>query len=322
MKALIYRRFGPPEELEWVDDWPDPEPGDDTVLVRTVAGSVNPKDILLRKGKFSRTMARDPLPRASGLDAAGHVVAVGSSVSGFEVGDPVFGMTNRFSGGVHVEIASFRADELGHAPDTIPLEEAAAVPLAAQTALQALRDVWGGAKGGRVLINGASGGVGHFAVQIAKALGAEVHAVCSQRNVAFVRGLGADAVYDYQRRPATAIDETFDAVFDVFGRETKSAFKRQLAGGGAYISTVPKAATIGGELLATLGLSKRSRLVIVKSRDDDLAQLAAWIDDGQLSPHVERFFAVEAAANAHRHVERKHTVGKVCLRFPAADQGK
>lgn len=320
MKALIYRRFGSPDELEWTDDWPVPELGDNTVLVRTVAGSVNPKDILLRKGMFSRTMARDPLPRASGLDASGHVVAVGNQVSGFEVGDAVFGMTNHFAGGVHVEIAAFEADELHAAPSNIPLEDAAAVPLAAQTALQAIRDLSGLPEGGRILINGASGGVGHFAVQIAKALGAEVHAVCGNRNVTFVIGLGADAVYDYQRQPAKEIDETFDVVFDVFGKESKSAFKRQLGPNGVYVSTVPKAVTIGGELLATMGITKRSRLVFVKSRADDLALITGWIEGGELTPHVERFFPVEAAANAHRHVETKHTVGKVCLRFPSADE--
>ena len=320
MKALIYRSFGTPDELKWVDDWPDPEPGDNTVLVRTVAGSVNPKDILLRKGMFSRTMARDSLPRASGLDASGHVVAVGGGVTGFDVGDAVFGMTNRFSGGVHVEIAAFEAGELHAAPASIPLEQAAAVPLAAQTALQAIRDLSGLREGGKILINGASGGVGHFAVQIARALGGEVHAVCSSRNAAFVTGLGADAVYDYQIQPATKINETFDVVFDVFGKASKSAFKRQLGRDGVYVSTVPKAVTIGGELLATMGLTKRSRLVFVKSRADDLAQIAEWIDNGKLNPHIERFFPVEAAADAHRHVETKHTVGKVCLRFPGGTE--
>ena len=167
------------------------------------AGSVNPKDVLLRKGKFSRTLARDPLPRASGLDVAGRVVAVGARVSEFAVGDAVYGMTNHFAGGVHVEVAAFRRGELQHAPSNLSLETAAAVPLAAQTALQALRDCGSVSPGHRLLINGASGGVGHFAVQIAKAMGAEVHAACGPAHVEFVESLGADTVYDYTRQPPT-----------------------------------------------------------------------------------------------------------------------
>ena len=315
MKALIYRRFGPPDVLEWVDDWPDPVLGNETVLVETVAGSINPKDVLLRKGKFSRTLARDPLPRVSGLDISGRVAAVGSGVSGFAIGDPVFGMTNRFCGGVHAEVASLHSSELRHAPSSISLETAASVPLAAQTALQGLRDYCGLAEGQRILIIGASGGVGHFAVQIARVLGAEVHAVCGPTNVAFVQSLGAAAVYDYTERPAPSIPARFDAVFDVFGKYTRSTFTQQLAGGGVFVSTVPKLATLAAELVAATRLSRRSRLVFVKSRADDLTQLANWIDDGRIAPHVERIYPVTEAADAHRHVETKHTVGKVCITF-------
>jgi NADPH:quinone reductase-like Zn-dependent oxidoreductase len=140
MKALIYRRFGSADELEWTDDWPAPELSAQSVLVKAYAGSVNPKDALLRKGKFSKTLARDPLPRVSGLDIAGKVVAVGSDVYGYSVGDLVFGMTNIFAGGVHAEIAKLDQSEVYNAPSNISIEEASCVPLAAQTALQGLRD--------------------------------------------------------------------------------------------------------------------------------------------------------------------------------------
>lgn len=317
MKALIYRKFGSADELEWRDDWPDPVASAQTVLVRTIAGSVNPKDVLLRKGKFSRTMARDPLPRVSGLDAAGEVVAVGADVSGFGVGDVVFGMTNHFAGGVHAEIASFRQDEICHAPANIAMAQAACVPLAAQTALQALRDCCRIQPGQTVLINGASGGVGHFAVQIAKALGAQVHAVCGPGNMPFVESLGADTVHSYASQPATAIGQTFDAVFDVFGKYTRGAFARQLGSNGIYVSTVPKPATLWAEALAWLGISGRDRLVQVQSRSRDLEQIRQWIEAGALVPHLEKKYPVTQAANAHRHIETRHTVGKVCLVFPA-----
>ncbi len=315
MKALIYRQFGGPEVLEWVDDWPEPEIPADGVLVRPSAGGINPKDALLRKGKFSRTLARQPLPRGSGMEAAGEVVATGPAVSDYSVGDVVFGMTNRFHGGVHAERAVFSVNEIAPAPSAISVTEAAAVPLAAQTALQALRDCCGIEPGQQVLIIGASGGVGHFSVQIATALGASVHAVCSARNADFARDLGADAVYDYKNQPAPKIDHPFDCVFDVFGRFSRADFKNQLGRRGIFVSTVPRLATIGSEILARIGVNKRGRLVQVQSNAADLRTIAQWITEGRVKPHIEAVYPVERSADAHRHIESKHTIGKVVLSF-------
>lgn len=312
MKALVYRRFGPAEVLEWTPDWPEPALTPGSVLVRTAAGGVNPKDVLLRKGRF-RALAREPLPRVTGLEAAGEIVAVGPEVSGFAVGDRVFGMSNRFCGGVHAEIARFLPEEIFQAPSTISLEEAACVPLAAQTALQALRDCGRIQPGHKVLINGASGGVGHFAVPIAKALGAEVHAVCGPGSVEFVASLGADTVVNYAHQPATAVACTFDVVFDVFGKFTRGAFARQLGRRGIHVSTVPKPATIAAEALARLGFGGAGRLVQVRSRGEDLRRIKEWIDNGVLAPHVERVYPASRAADAHRHVETRHTKGKVAI---------
>lgn len=315
MHALIYRQFGAAEVLEWSGDWPRPELTDNGVLIRVVAGSVNPKDVLLRKGKFSKTLARDPLPRVSGLDCAGEVVAVGKQVTGYAIGDRVFAMTNRFCGGLHAELALLDADEICHAPANIALDQAASVPLAALTALQALRDLCKVREGHRVLINGASGGVGHFAVQIARALGAEVHAVCGPNNLEFVKSLGAEVAYNYQDQAANQLTQQFDAVFDVFGKFTCKAFSRQLGKQGIFVSTVPKLSTIVPEFLAKAGLARQARLVIVKSRTADLAQLKDWIEAEQLVPHVDAVYPVAQAADAHRHVESRHTVGKVCIRL-------
>ena len=298
-----------------MDDWPDPEISSHSVLIKVVAGSVNPKDILLRKGKFSRTFAREPLPRVSGLDVAGEIIAVGSDVSSFSIGDSVFGMTNIFAGGVHSEIAKLYQSEIAHSPSNISILEASSAPLAALTALQALRDCCKIEKGQKILVNGASGGVGHFAVQIAKILGAEVHAVCGPRNVQFVESLGADATYSYTDPSATKINLPFDLVFDVFGKFTRSEFARQLGSNGVYVSTVPKLATLRGEALARLGVSKASRLVQVRSRSEDLKRIKDWIESGLVVPHVEKMYQVNQAAEAHRHIESKHTIGKVCIVF-------
>ncbi|MBI5894761.1 MAG: NAD(P)-dependent alcohol dehydrogenase [Desulfobacterales bacterium] len=249
------------------------------------------------------------------MDVSGEIVAVGAAVHGFSVGDRVFGMTNTFAGGVHAELEKFHHSEIFHCPSNISMEEASTVPLAAQTALQAIRDCCELESGQKILINGASGGVGHFAVQIAKAMGAEVHAVCGPRNVAYVKSLGADAAYSYGDRPAAEIDLAFDAVFDVFGKLTRSAFSKQLGRRGTYVSTVPKPATLWAEGLARMGVSKTSRLVRVCSRSEDLKCLKDWIEAGRVRPHLDKQYAVTQAADAHRHIESKHTVGKICIVF-------
>ncbi|MBO9470866.1 NAD(P)-dependent alcohol dehydrogenase [Endozoicomonas sp. G2_2] len=319
MKALAYRRFGAPEVLRWEAGWPVPELRPKTVLVDVHAGGINPKDALLRKGHFSRTLARAPLPRVSGLEIAGTVGAVGPGVTDVAVGDAVFGMTNRFVGGVHAQQACLAIDEIAPRPDGLTFVQAAAVPLAAQTALQALRDCAQLRAGQRVLINGATGGVGHFAVQIAKAMDAEVHAVCSGRNAGFAAMLGADAVYDYNATPAAAIDASFDVVFDVFGRDERTAYRRALGRTGVYVSTVPKAPTLRGELMAALRIDRRSRLVRVHSNAADLGQLAGWIEDARLYPHIDTTYPITRAVAAHRHIESKHATGKIVLDMAVAE---
>lgn len=313
MKALVYRSYGEPEVLEWVEDWAKPATAAHQVLVRVIAGSVNPKDVLLRKGKFSRTLARTPLPRVSGMDIAGEVVDTGRDIVDLSVGDLIFGMTNTFAGGVHSEYAVFDAGEVAKAPANISPAVAASVPLAAQTALQGLRDLCKLGPDQRVLINGASGGVGHFAVQIAKILGAEVHAVCGSNHLDFVRSLGADAVHNYTVEPPASIRSTFNAVFDVYGSFTRKDFAEQLGRSGVFVSTVPKPATLGGEFLATIRLDKRRRLVQVKSCRFDLDLIRKWIERKQLNPHVEKIYPITDACDAHRHIEGRHTTGKVVL---------
>jgi len=315
MKALIYRKFGEPNVLEWCEDWPPPLVSPNSVLIRSIAGGVNPKDVLLRKGKFSRTLARDPLPRVTGMDVAGEVVKLGEGVSNLEVGNIAFGMSNNFTGGVHSELAILDANEVAFVPSNLSPVEASSIPLAAQTALQALRDHCKVVAGQRVLINGASGGVGHFAVQIASLLGAEVHAVCGPDHLDFVASLGADVVHDYTVEPAPAITASFHAVFDVFGLFSRGNFARQLGPRGIFVSTVPRLATLWGELLAHAGLNRRSRLVRVKSCTADLNQLRKWVETDQLKPHVEKVYPVARAKAAHRHIESKHTTGKIVISF-------
>ncbi|MCG8564010.1 MAG: NAD(P)-dependent alcohol dehydrogenase [Desulfobacterales bacterium] len=315
MKALIYNTFGKPDVLEWKTDWPDPVPGPKAMKIKVAAGSVNPKDVLLRKGKFSKTLARTPLPRISGMDIAGEVVEVGTHVTHFKVGDPIFGMTNEFSGGLHSQYALLDENEANLVPKGISLEDAAAVPLSAQTALQALRDLCGLEPDQRILINGASGGVGHFAIQIAKTMGAEVHAVCGAHHRDFVQSMGADHIHHYETHAPTSIKVRFHAVFDVFGNLNRRMMKNQLKPGAIFVSTVPRAATLMAEFRARVGLGKTSRLVEVQSRRKDLEQIGQWMAQGQLSPHIHRIYPPEQAREAHRQMETKHTTGKIILSF-------
>lgn len=316
MKAIIYRAYGQPSVLEWVDDWPEPAVGPGQVMVKVRAGGLNPKDVLLRKGffrSFLRFLDREPLPRVSGLDMAGEVTEVGDRVRGIRVGQRVFGMSNRFHGGVHAEYALLDEDEVAHCPEGVSLNEAAAIPLAALTALQALRDCAGARSGQHVLINGASGGVGHFAVQIAHNLGCRVTAVCSERNLKFVTDLGADDAVDYHQTPAPAIPGPFDVVFDAFGNYRAADFSESLARGGRYVSTVPSTRSLPAEGLARLGLQKRSRLVMVHSNRADLDVLREWVNEGKLRVHIDQVYPFYHAENAHRHIESRHTRGKVVM---------
>ncbi|MCK5543049.1 MAG: NAD(P)-dependent alcohol dehydrogenase [Desulfobacterales bacterium] len=311
MKALIYRKFGNSDVLEWVTNWPIPEPGANELLIRVFAGGINPKDVLLRKGKFSKTLARKSLPRVSGFDVAGEIVKIDKGTNRFKIGDFVFGMTNRFIGGVHAELVVLNENEIELKPENLTMIEAAAIPLAAQTALQALRDLGKVGNGSHVMINGASGGVGHFAVQIAKALGSIVVATCSKKNSEFVYSLGADKVIDYTKTSATEIQGQFDCVFDVFGQYNANDFLKLLSPKGVYVSTIPKFSTLRGEVMARLGISKRSRLVYVKSNCKDLSILSGWSTANKLKPNIDKVYKFEEASFAHKHIESKRTRGKI-----------
>lgn len=311
-RAVIYRSFGRPEVLEIVDDWPCPDLKPDSVLIKVSAVSLNPKDTLLRKGKF-KAMARKPLPRATALDASGVVVDVGDRVQNVSVGDQVFGMTNVFSGGLLSEYVSLPSDELARAPAAISLAEAAAIPLAALTALQALRDCATCGDQSCILVIGGSGGVGHFAVQIGVILGAQVHGASSEDNLGYMKSLGATKVVDYRSQDWLDSQQKYDVIFDVSGRYEPKQFKHQLGASGVFISTVPKASSIWGELLARLNISKKYRLVIVRSKSADLQLLADWVNQGRLKPSIARRYAMDEIVEAHRQIETGHTRGKVIV---------
>jgi len=310
MKALAYARYGPTEVLELMD-LPRPTPGPGEVLVRTQAAAMNPKDVLVRKGKFKRITGRR-FPKVPGYDFAGEVAELGAGVRGIEPGARVFGMLNRWAAGAAAEYVAVPIDELALMPSELSWAEAAALPLAALTALQALRDLAQLREGQTVLINGASGGVGVYAIQIARLLGAQVTTISSGRNLDFCRELGAHQTLDYGVEGGLGSCAPFDVIFDVFGNLPFDRARARLKAPGHYVTTIPKPATVLQDLVYRWSRQPR-RLVVVRSRRRDLEQLAEWVRAGALRPVVDRVWPLSEGAAAHAYIETKRARGKVVL---------
>lgn len=320
MKAALLDAYGPSDRLA-VREVPDPSPpGPGQVRVRVRAVSINPIDWKLRKGSFRWVMpARFPL--LLGFDLAGEVDAIGPEVTRFQVGDPVFGASDIHKhGGSYAELALARESALAAMPGVLSWEEAAALPVAGQTALQGLRGKGELDSGERVLINGASGGVGHLAVQIAFALGGQVTAVSSRKNLDFVRSLGAHEVIDYEDDDFLSRDEMWDVIFDVVGNSSYRDCEPVLSDqGGIYVTTgfyprYPIEATLTA-LGGLFGQRKRARNVMVKHRSEDLDVLARLANQGRLRPEIQEVFPLEKIAQAHTVSESGHVRGKIAVRI-------
>ncbi|OLF17286.1 NAD(P)-dependent alcohol dehydrogenase [Actinophytocola xanthii] len=321
MKAIHYRRYGPPDVLELVDLDPPPV-GDDDVLVRVRTTSVNPLEAHLMRGEpyLVRAVMGLPRPRTGrlGADLAGVVEAVGRNVTTYRAGDEVFG----YGTGTWAEYVALRADGvLLPKPERLTFEQAGAVGIAAFTALQALRKKAGVRAGQHVLVNGASGGVGTFTVQVAKALGAEVTGVCSTRNVELVRSIGADHVVDYTAENFTAGEPRYDAVIDIAGSRTPSEIKRVLTRKGVLVSVGgPIKGMWVSPLTGPLTLAVRSLFgsqtltpMLAKGNLADLEVLRDLLAAGTVTPVVDRTFPLADAAAAIRYLEDEHARGKVVL---------
>lgn len=311
MKAIVYARYGTPEVLE-LRDVLAPAAGVGDVLVRVRAAALNPKDSLIRKGKF-KAASGPTFPKLLGYDVSGVVERVGAGVSRLKVGDEVFGMRNGFTGGTVAELVTLKEDELSAKPASLSFEQAAALPLTALTALQALRDLGAVGPGSRVLIHGASGGVGVVAVQLAKALGARVTTTCSEKNLEFVRTLGADETLDYTKQTGLEAGRNWSCVFDVFGNRRFLTAKASLAPRGVYVSTVPSVRNVFDDLRTRWLPFKKARLVVVKSNVKDLEVLRDFVERGLLTPIIDRVVPLADTAAGQAHVETKRARGKVVI---------
>lgn len=320
MRAAVIDGYGGSERLD-VREIPDPgPPGTGQVLVRVRATSVNPVDWKIRRGGL-RLVLPASFPLILGFDAAGEVVDIGPEVTRFQVGDPVFGgIDTRRHGGAYAELALAREDALTELPASLSFEEAAALPVSGLTALQALRDKGELAAGERVAINGGSGGVGHLAIQIARALGATVTATASHRNQQFLRDLGAHHTIDYEEEDVTAEDDAWDVLFDVVGNLSYRDVEPSLAGnGGIYVTTGIGPSAFGWSALTALqglvGTKKRARGVMVQYKSQDLAHLARLAEQGRMRPEIQEVFPLEKIRQAHELSETGRVRGKLVVRL-------
>jgi len=318
MKAAVRDRFGSPDVVE-LREIEKPTPADDEVLVRVRAASVNPADWY---GVTGRPYVGRPAmgllkPRSNrlGVDFAGTVDAVGEDVTQFRPGDDVFGGRT----GAFAEYVCVREERaVVPKPANVTFEQAAAVPVAALTALQGLRDKGRLQPGQKVLVNGASGGVGTFAVQIAKALGAEVTGVCSTRNVDIARSLGADDVIDYTREDFTRSDRRYDLLLDIAGSRSWSEYKRVLSPHATLVVVgAPKGNRLLGPLshivkvrLAALRGSRKVVFFIAKFNKEDMLVLRDLLESGKVTPVIDRRYTLSEVADALRYTGEGHSQGK------------
>lgn len=325
MKAIVYHEYGCSDVLRYADV-DTPGIGPDDVLVRVRASSVNFADhIVMLHGhpKVARlaTGIRRPRVTVLGRDIAGTVEAVGSRVTALVAGDRVFGEVNQRG---FAEYAAAPAAHLGRIPDGVTFEQAATLPVAGTTALQALR-LGGAGHGSAVLVNGASGGVGTFTVQLAKALGARVTGVCSTRNAELVRSIGADEVVDYTRDDVTKGPARFDVIVDLAAGYSIGGLRRLLNPGGTFVASSGNGGRVLGSLprLAAIAATapfhrtRKVRVAVTKRSVPDLEHLAGLVAAGTLKPAIERTYPLSETPDAIRHLEANHASGKIVLTLPS-----
>lgn len=331
MKAVVYTDYGSPDVLQ-IRDIKKPVPTDDQVLVKVRATSVNPYDWHFIEGTpyIMRAMMvglRKPRDPRLGVDYSGTVEAVGKNVTQFKPGDEVFGGR----GGAFAEYICARADRsIALKPTNLTFEQAASVALAGSTALQGLRDGGHVQPGQKVLINGASGGVGTFAIQIAKSLGADVTGVCSTKNLDLVRSLGADHVIDYTKEDFMKGDQRYDVILDNVGTQPLSGFRRVLTPKGNYVM-IGGGGPNDGKWIGPMGrpikamvmspfISQKMGFFMAKQDKSDLNVLADLMQSGKVTPVIDRTYTLSQIADAIRYLEQGHARGKVVI--TVADQNK
>jgi len=325
MKAIVYQNFGSPDVLE-CQDIEKPTPADDEVLIKVRAASLNPLDWKLMKGGpfIARLLLGlgKPKMRRPGVDVAGEVEAVGKNVAQFKPGDQVFGTcVGAFAEYSVSKSASGLKSALVVKPHNLTYEQAASAPVAALTALQGLRDKARIQPGHKVLVNGAAGGVGTFAVQIAKSFGANVIGVCSTRNVDIVRSIGANQVIDYTQQDCTKSGQRYDIVLDCVGNHSFSEWTRVLnpkgilvgVGAPADVALSRLLAGLIGALVRSVFVSQKIAMFIARVNQQDLTTVRDLMAAGKVTPVIDKRYRLSEAPEAFRYMETGHARGKVII---------
>jgi NADPH:quinone reductase-like Zn-dependent oxidoreductase len=319
MKAIFYTQYGPPDVLK-LEEMAKPVPKDGEVLIKVRASSVTFGDLAAVKGEpFIARLSlglREPKIKTPGKDVTGVVEAVGPNVKQFKPGDEVFGDLSECGWGAYAEYVSVPENALVQKPANIAFDAAGAVPESAVVALQGLQDKGGIQSGQKVLIYGASGGIGTFAVQIAKSLGAEVTGVCSTRNLEMVRSLGADHVIDYKKEDFTQNGEQYDLILATAGYRSIFDYKRALAPGGHYVATGGEMAQIFQPMLLgplVMGGGRKMTNLAMKPNTKDLAFVKELIEAGKVVPVIDKIFPLDQLPAALRYYEEGRSRGKVVV---------
>ncbi len=322
MKAIVYTEYGPPDDVLESREVEKPTPKEDEVLVKVHAASVNYSEWAFVRGKpfISRLWSGllKPKYKIPGADVAGRVEAVGRNVKQFQPGDEVFGELGLFGLGAFAEYVSVPENALALKPENISFEEAAAVPYTAITALHGLRDYGQIQPGQKVLVIGASGGIGTFAVQIAKSFGAEVTGVCSTRNLEMVRSIGADHVIDYTQEDFTKNEQRYDLILAAGGYRSIFDYRRALSPKGIYVWAGCSMAGLFqvmllGSLISMTGSKKMVNVVPAGTIQKDLVFLKELLEAGKVVPVIDKRYPLSEAAEALRYYGEGHSQGKVVI---------
>jgi len=320
LKAVVYEKFGSPDVLEY-REVEKPTVMEDDILVKIHASSMNAIDWHIRvptpsmarlMGGSAKTLFMKPKYPILGADFAGKIESVGKNIEQFKIDDEVFGAVKA---GCHAEYICVSEKDATLKPVNMTFEQAAAVPTCGFMALQGLRDKGNIQSGQRVLINGASGGVGTFAVQIAKSFGAEVTGVCSTRNLELVKSIGADKVIDYTKEDFTKNGESYDLIFDVVAKSSFSKCKDSLKPEGVYVSTVFGLRPILRKFWTSMTSSKKMIPYLGTFNKEDIIFVRDLIEAGKVTSVIDRVYPLSEAAEAHRYVEKGHARGKVILKM-------
>ena len=310
MKAVSIEKYGGPEVLQYKDH-PIPKINDDEILVSVKASSVNPVDWKIRKGMM-RMLPGQKLPKILGGDIAGIVIEVGKNIVEFKIGDKVYGLISAARGGAYAEYAVAKPHQISIIPQNISFKEAATIPLAGLTAYQSLVRLGNLHEDSKVIVNGCSGGVGHFAVQIAKAMGAHVTGVCSSKNVELSKSLGTDEVLDYSKGSIFFKDKKYDIIFDAVANQSFGKMKKNLNEKGRFVTTLPKVSVLLNPILGIFS-RKKAKMIAVKSIPEDLRFLSELIKSNMLKTIIDKTYNLKNIQEAHRYSETGRVVGKLSL---------